>query len=355
MNTDTIEIHLISTREKVQFIKNFATMRSGGVPINEIFHVLATGAESKAFGRVLSRMEREIVQGSTLASVFQKERTVFGEVAVSLVAVGEVSGTLDESLQFLATYLEQSYDLNQEITSAMIYPKFILILTMAITVFLVSFILPKLIPLFTQLHVTLPLSTRILLAIVTFFHAYGLAIGGTVIGTWIASLFLRRKQSVRLAIDRLWLSIAIFGGLIRDYQLAMFCQLFVTLYRTGSPVNEALQISANSVTNSVYQQALVSVRDAVEKGTPLSRALGEYPKLFPLNMTIMISAGEQSGTLERAVAALAESYTKEVNLKTKKLPALIEPVLLVFIAVVVGFIALSIVMPIYGISKGITH
>lgn len=355
MNTDTIEIHLISTREKVQFIKNFATMRSGGVPINEIFHVLAAGAESKAFGRVLARMEREIVQGSALASVFQKEGMIFGEVAVSLVQVGEASGTLDESLQFLAAYMEESYDLKQQITSAMIYPKFILILTGLITIFLVSFILPKLIPLFTQLHVALPLSTRILLAMITFFHAHAFAITGAIVGSWIASYFLRKQQAIRRVVDGLWLRMPLFGGMIRDYQLAMFCQLFVTLYRTGSPVNEALQISADSVTNTVYRQALTRVRDTVEQGTPLSRALGEYPKLFPLNMTIMISAGEQSGTLERAVAALAESYTKEVNLKTKKLPALIEPALLVFIAAVVGFIALSIVMPIYGISKGITH
>ena len=355
MNTDRFEIHLISTREKVQFIKNFATMHSGGVPVNDALRVLSEGAESKAFGRVLARMQKEVEQGSPLAAIFRKEEHVFGAVAVSLVSVGEVSGTLDESLQFLADYLEQSYDLNQEIGSAMIYPKFILTLTLTITVFLVSFILPKLIPLFTQLHVDLPLSTRLLLAIVSFFQTYLIAIIAATVVVLTTYLLLRKRPAVRLFLDRCWLRVPIFGGLIHDYQLALFCQLFVTLFRTGSPVNDALEVTANASTNSVYRGALLSVRGSVEQGTPLSRALGAHPRLFPLNMVIMVSAGEQSGTLEKAFSALAGSYTKEVNLKTKKLPSLIEPVLLVLIAFMVGFIALSIVMPIYGVTKGLTH
>lgn len=349
------ESHFISEQEKVRFIKNFATMLHGGIAVNEALHVLAESTETRMFGVVLARMAKKVEQGSSLASVFEHEENIFGPTCVSLLKVGEASGTLDESLVYLSEYLERSYDLDQEIRSAMIYPKFIFIVTIAIAVFLVMFILPKLVPVFAQLHITLPVTTRILLAFMEFLQMYWMYLSAGILLLATLYLLFRTRPAVRSVIDRIWLSMPLFGGLTKEYQLALFCHLFMTLYKTGSPMNDALAVAADAATNVHYRNAFHEARLLVEGGTPFSNALKRQPKLFPANMVVMIATGEQSGALEKVFSALAESYTKEVNLKTKRLPSLIEPALLILIAFVVGFVALSIVMPIYEVTRGLSR
>ena len=350
-----LERYIISDREKVEFIKNFATLLGGGIAVNDALHVLAEGAESKTFSTVILRMSKSLEEGAQLASAFAKEEHIFGAVSVSLLRVGEMSGSLDESLLYLSLYLEHSYDLNQEVSSAMIYPKFIFTVTISVATFLVGYILPKLVPVFKQLHVTLPLTTRILLALALFIKTYWLVIVLCVAVTTLVYYAVRNIPKVRFVLDRMWLSAPLFGKLIREYQLALFCQLFLTLFKAGSPVDEALLVTGNAAINVHYRFALARIRTRVEEGATLSASMKQEAWLFPKNMLIMIAASEQSGSLERAFTSLSEYYGKEVRLKTKKLPSLIEPALLILIAFVVGFVALSIIMPIYEITRGVSR
>jgi type IV pilus assembly protein PilC len=266
--------------------------------------------------------------GASLADVFKVNEKIFGPICTSVLRVGEASGTLDKSLVFLSEYLEYSHDLSQEVSAALIYPKFITTLIFFVTAFLTGYILPKLVPIFKQLHVTLPLSTRILLAVSTFVRAHWILLIVAIVLLRILYSVLLRIPSVRLVFDRMILSLPLFGSLLKNYQLALFTQLFLTLFRSGSPV---------------------------EGGMTFSKAISAEEKLFPNNIIAIVSAGEQSGSLEQSFKSLAEYYAKEVRLKTKKLPALIEPVLLVVIAFVVGFVALSIILPIYEVTRGITR
>lgn len=352
---DRIDTYLISSHDKVEFMKNFAIMTEGGVALDETFAMLARGTASPGLKKVLDDMARELGRGASLAEVFSKHEKVFGEICTSVVRVGEASGSLSKSLVFLADYLEYRHDLTQEVRAALIYPKFITTLIFIVAVFLIGVILPKLVPVFSQLHVTLPLSTKILLSLSLFVRTHWtLLLLAVILLRLLWSLALRVKR-VRMKYDHAVLALPLFGGLIRNYQLALFTQLFLTLFRSGSPVNEALQVAGEGATNLHYREAIRRIRLLVESGMNFSSAIETEVRLFPNNIIAMVAAGQESGSLDHSFSSLADYYAKEVRLKTKRLPSLIEPILLILIAVVVGFVALSIVLPIYEVTRGITR
>lgn len=350
-----INIYLIPQHEKVDFMKNFAVMVEGGVTINETLNMLALGTSSTELRAVILEMKKQLDQGATVAETFRQSEAVFGPICTSVISAGELSGSLGKSLLFLSEYLEYSYDLTQEVRAALIYPKFISALILLITAFLTGFILPKLVPVFAQLHTALPPTTRFLLALSKFVSMHWLTLVSSVLTLWIIWIFAKRLLVVQKAIDHVSLSVPLIGSLIQNYQLALFTQLFLTLFRSGSPVNEALLVASTGATNVGYRHAIERIRVSVEKGMRFSEAIAIERVFFPNNIIAMVSAGEESGSLEKSFTSLAEYYSKEVRLRTKKLPSLIEPILLVIIAFVVGFVALSIVLPIYEVTRGITH
>lgn len=352
---NNINNYLIPQHEKVDFMKNFAVMAEGGVAINETLNMLALGTASPQLRVVIEQMKKQVDQGATLTEVFRANEAIFGSISTSVLSAGELSGTLDKSLLFLAEYLEYSYDLSQEVSAALIYPKFIGALILVSTAFLTGFILPKLVPIFAQLHTALPLSTRLLLALSTFVRGHWLLLSVVIAISILIWMFIKRFLVVKTFLDKIALRLPLLGQLITNYQLALFTQLFLTLFKSGSPVNEALVVAGSGATNIGYQRAIERIRLLVEHGMKFSDAITRERNYFPNNIIAMVSAGEQSGSLEKSFSSLSEYYSKEVRLRTKKLPSLIEPILLVIIAGVVGFVALSIVLPIYEVTRGITH
>ncbi len=355
MHRHTFDGWLIPTGEKVEFIKNLAMMLKSGVTVSESLQMLAGDTESPAFKRALFRIAHDTEQGLSLSDAFHKEESVFGRVSVNMVRVGEMSGSLDETLFFLSEYLERGYDLEQEVKGALFYPKFIITVTGIIGIFLVSTILPKLVPVFKQLHVTLPLMTRMLLGISVIAKKYWIEMVMSIVGVIVLYIATRNIPKVRSVIDYLKITIPVSSGITRTYQLALFSQLFAVLLKSGTPINEALGVTAEAAINVHYREALLRIRGRVEKGESLSSAIRTESGLFPHKVAIVVGAGEQSGSLGHALESLSEYYAKEVKIKTKKLPVLIEPALLIFIAFVVGFIGLAIIMPIYQVTQGVTR
>lgn len=345
----------ISNRERVFFTKNLAVMLKSGITINEALAILADQTKSRFFKKTILGIRTDVESGSSLSEAFAKYESLFGPVFISLLRAGESSGTLDEDLAFLSDWLERNNDLRDDIRAATLYPKFVFFATFVLGAWLSLYILPKLLPFFAQLRVQLPLSTRLLLGFTLFLQTHWKILSIAIIGGSIAAYFINRIPSVRRIMHNFYLHIPVFGALTRDYQLSLVAQLFYTLSKSGMPLIETLDIVAGAATNLAYQDSLRDAKRRVQGGTPLASAISNYPAMYPKNFLNIVATGEKSGTIDDSFFYLSEYYVKEVKNKTKKIPTSIEPIMLVCIAIVIGFVAISIIMPIYQLTSGLTQ
>ncbi|MBU1958053.1 type II secretion system F family protein [bacterium] len=341
-------------KELVDFFKNIALMVKSGIPLNESMTVLLQQTKNKTFRNFLEDLKTQLEHGSSLSKALEKYHAQIGDMALNIIKAGEINGTLDTNLKYLADILTHNRELGQKINSALIYPKIVIGITFIVGGGISIFILPKLIPLFKSLDVELPLATRILLYISTFLQDHGI-----IAFTGVAIVFILFTISRKIPIFR-WIyhtaaiNMPFFGKLFRDYQLALFNQIFGTLFRSGLTIKETLMATSQAMTNVRYQKALTKATARLTSGVPLATILGQYPKLFPKNVTALVAVGEQSGKLEETFTYLSTYYENEVEVQTKRLPTLLEPVILVLIGVVVGFIALAVIAPIYELTSGIS-
>lgn len=345
----------ISIQDRVDFAKNLSIMLKSGIAINDALTNLADQSESKRFKKIVQGVRNDIENGTPLSVAFAKESSVFGTIFVSMIKAGEKSGTLQGNLQFLADWLSRSADLKREVGTATLYPKMVFGASLLLGGGLAVFILPMLVPLFTGLDVELPLLTRVLLFVSLFVQQYWLLTSLGVIAIGVGIAYSNRITFVRKSFHLLYIYMPFLGPLMRNYQLALTTQLFATLLRSGLSLNESVIIVSTAATNMHYQLALKDVQIGVEKGTILSASMQKFPKLFPKIVINIVAVGENSGTLVSSFEYLSEFYTKEVNTQAKKLPTIIEPLLLIFIAAIVGFVALAIIMPIYELTGSISR
>lgn len=345
----------IKIQERVDFAKNLAIMLHSGIAINDALTSLADQSSSSRFKRILYGVRDDIENGTPLSAAFDKEAKVFGRIFVSMIEAGEQSGTLQGNLQFLADWLSRSADLKREVGSATLYPKLVFGASILLGGGLAVFILPMLVPLFTGLDVELPLITKILLAVSMFIQKFWLVCAvGLVAGLFLFA-YISRIPIIRKVLHLWYIRMPFIGSLLRDYQLALVCVLFSSLLKSGLSLNESVAIVSQASTNVHYQMALRKVQQNTEKGTTLSESMAQFQTFFPKIFARIVAVGEQSGTLVNSFEYLADFYTKEVNAQAKKLPTIIEPVLLVFIAGIVGFVALAIIMPIYELTGSISR
>lgn len=345
----------IPPQELVDFTKSLAMMLKSGISISEALSSLAEQTRSHKFRTILYKVRKDVETGTSLSEAFDKERKAFGNVAIGVIRAGETSGTLEENLTFLGEWFERNNDLAQEINNALLYPKIVFSAALLLGGSLAVFILPRLVPLFTSLNVELPLITRILLKFSLFVRDFWLVLFFIILGSILAFVLINKNKIVRRFFHYFYIRIPLFGSLLIDYQLALMSQLFFTLFGSGLSINESLDITSEAVTNIQYQEAIKKIKTRITKGTTLSQAMKDYPALFPKNLINIIAVGEKSGSLNDSFSHLAEFYSKEVKTKTKRLPIIIEPALLIFIGLVVGFIALSIILPIYKITGSLSQ
>lgn len=338
----------------MDFTKSLSVMLKSGMAINDALTALSEQSNSKRLGKIITKVRDDIEDGTILSAAFGKESQTFGPVFVSLIRAGEESGTLQGNLQFLAEWLGRNADLKREVAAATLYPKLVFSAALLLGGALAIFILPKLVPLFDKMKVDLPLITKILLSISLFVqHYWFLAIIGAVF-IILLFYFSNRVFFIRKLYHLFFIRMPFIGPLLRNYQLALITQLFGTLLKSGLTLTDSVAIVADATTNIHYQEAIRDIKNSIVKGTTLSHSLEKYPALFPKIIISIVSVGEKSGTLLNSFEYLAEYYTKEVNGLAKKLPTVIEPLLLIMIAFIVGFIALAIIMPIYKLTGSIS-
>ena len=339
----------VSLEEQINFAKNLAVLLRGGVTINEAVDSLANQARPGNMKKILYRVKTRLENGVSLNSAISEEES-FGKIFMSLIKAGEMSGSLAENLEFLSVWLERDNNLRKQINGVLLYPKLVLSAVVLLGGGLAIFILPKLIPMFTSLHVELPLITVIVLNISMFLQQYWLISAVLVIAIWLIILFLFKIPVMKYFYHKTLIFSPYIKEFVVGYNLALFSQLMGTLLKSGISIDEALQIAYYGTSNLYYKKALKEIIDRINKGVSLISTMDEYPELYPPNSMSVLSVGENSGTLEESFFKVSDFWTKEIIDKTKMLPTIIEPVLLVIIALAVGMIALSIIMPIYKLT-----
>jgi type II secretory pathway component PulF len=268
------------------------------------------------------------------------------------VKVGESSGSLTQNLQYLADELNKRSALRRKVVGALVYPAFITTATLGITSLLTVFIFPKILPIFSSLNVELPLSTRVLIFISVFLSNWGLwLIGGLIILTVGLLYVIKKSKPVHFYTDRIILRLPLVGKMIRYYNVANASRTLGLLLKSGSKLSEALLITADTTPNLVYKKEFTHLASVVERGERMSVHLKAQQHYFPDILGQMVAVGEKSGSLSDTLVYLSEMYEAEVEEFTKNLSSMIEPVLMIIMGIMVGFIAISVITPIYGITQ----
>ena len=329
-------------------------MIKAGLSLREAVVEVKEQTNSKKFKKVLGSVIRQLNNGKSLAESLSRHPDVFNKIFVNLIKAGEASGTLEENLGYLDSQLEKSYDLRKKIKAAMLYPIIILIAATGLVGVLSVFVLPKLIPLFESFNVELPLPTRILLWLIKSFQAYGFFIFGGIAFLVVFFAFISRFKPVKNINHRIILRLPIVGKLNKKINLAYFARTLGVLIKSGIPIVESFDITASTLNNVVYQKQVKKAALEVQRGEQIAKYFKARPRLFPSIFSRMISVGEKTGKLDESLLYLAEFYEKEVDDATKNLSTVLEPILLVIIGFIVGFIAVSIIMPIYKITHNLS-
>lgn len=338
--------------ERALLAKYLAIMQQSGLTITESLDIIQETAKGR-MKKIITAVNKSVEAGNSLADSFGRFPKIFSGIFISAVYSGENSGTLSENLQHLADQLQKEKELSSKIKGAMLYPIVVLIAAFVLGMGMSFLILPKIIPLFEGLKTELPFTTR---ALISFSHfvannTVSLAIG-IVVGVIVLLAILKAKFS-RPVTNWLLLKLPIVKGIVVNTNLARFSRTLGTLLKSGLNIDEALQITSQTVSNYYYQKSLREISERVSKGSRLAASMEDYKKLFPKMVSRMILVGEQSGNLEGTLIYLAEFYEIEVDNSTKNLSTAIEPILLLLIGLVVGFLALSIITPIYNITGNI--
>lgn len=341
----------LSLQDKMLFTKHMATMVKVGITITEGLEILISQTKEKNNKRMYENILEMVQSGQTLSKSLSNYDYIFPEVFINMIATGEQSGTLEQIFEYLDIQLEKEYELRKKVLSAFIYPAVIISVTILVVIGIVLFIMPRITKIFASFDVELPLITRALIIFSDFVTEQPLVAAGAFFVVISFFIFIFKIKILKPFWHRVVLHLPVFGKILIFSNLARFSRTMNSLLQSGVPVTEALDITGNMMTNSVYKKFIYATRDKVEQGANLGESLEGNEKLFPQLATKTLFIGEKTGSLEVTTKRLAELYEHDVDNITKNLSVLLEPLLLVFMAVLVGGVAISIILPIYQLPS----
>ncbi|HEV3219761.1 MAG TPA: type II secretion system F family protein [Candidatus Acidoferrales bacterium] len=333
--------------ELAVFTRQFSVMIDAGLPLVQCLEILATQQENKTFQKVLTGTRSAVEGGQTLSAAMRQFDKVFDTLYVNMVEAGETGGILDTILQRLSAYIEKNVKLKRAVKSALIYPIVVLGVSAAVITLLLWKVVPIFATLFVSLEVALPLPTRIVIGLSHFVGSiFGFLALVLFIGFCIGVKVWYGTPKGRYVIDATLLKLPLIGILLRKISVARFTRTLGTLISSGVPILEALDITARSSGNAIVEQALLQTRKALEAGRTLADPLRES-EVFPGMVTQMISVGEQTGAMDTMLQKIADFYEDEVDAAVKDLLAAMEPMMIVFLGVIVGGIVISMYLPLF--------
>lgn len=341
----------VQEKDIALFTRQLATMMKAGVPLLQAFDIAIRGTSNPALARLLNEIRSDIAQGNSLAQAFAKHPLYFDRLFVALVAAGEHAGILDDLLDRIATYQEKIIAIKGKIKSALFYPAAVVVVAFIVISILMIFVIPQFKEIFSSFGADLPAPTLLVISISEFFVAWWWAIFGTLIAAVVAFVLTHRKsQTFRDRVDRLLLKLPVVGVILQKGAIARWARTLATMFAAGVPLNEALVSVADAAGNAVYRDATTQIRNQVTQGVALTVAMidaGVFPAMVPQ----MVSIGEESGQLDDMLNKIAEYYEREVDDAVASLSQLLEPVIMVFLGVVVGGIVVSMYLPIFKLGQ----
>jgi len=340
----------VNIKDLTIFYRQFATMVNAGLTLVNCLDILAKQVENKLLAKIIAEVKNDIEAGSTLADGFKKYPKVFSDLYVSMIKAGEIGGVLDEVLNRVADLIEKEYALRQKIKSAMTYPSFVLFAAIGMTVFMLTFILPQFVGVFQGFGAELPALTMLLINFTELFNKYWYIFLMVTAGLAFAFLAYIKTPKGRMNFDKFQLKAPIFGPMLRKTAIARFTRTLGTLIKSGVPILDALQVSADSVGNSVVALAIINSRTKIKEGQSISAPLAES-KIFPPMVTQMILVGEESGELEQMLVNIANFYDQEVERAVEKLTSVIEPVMMALISGIIGTMVIAMYLPIFNMMN----
>jgi len=343
----------VSVAEKSAFCRFLATMLRAGLPLPEAIEIIIEETKNMRFKKILLDISFQVRKGNSLSGVLSKYKNEFSPVFLTVVKAGEESGTLEKSFDYLAKELLASHELVQKVKGALMYPIVIITAMLANAVIMMTFVLPKISEVFTQLNVEMPIMTRIVLKFGNFVgDNMFLVLGGFLCFVFlIAVIFIVNKT--RRLIYGIFVRLPIVKDVVNQIDVARFSRTLSTLLRSGVPIMVALEVSSGVVSQTALKKQAKEFSKGVERGESLSEVLSRGKEVFPVTLAQTIKAGEKTGSLEIVLEELADFYEREVDFSLKRLTALLEPLLMLIIGVAVGGMVIIMITPIYNIVGGL--
>ena len=339
----------VDSKELAIFTRQFSVMIDAGLPLVQCLEILSSQQENKTFQKVLAGTRGSVEGGSTLSAAMKQYPKVFDPLYTNMVEAGETGGILDTILQRLAAYIEKNVKLQRAVKSALVYPIGVLTIAAAVITLLLWKVVPVFATLFAGLGVDLPLPTRIVIGLSHFVGSiFGFLIFVAVIGMVVGINLWYGTPGGRMAIDTIILKLPVLGILMRKIAVARFTRTLGTLISSGVPILEGLDITARTSGNAVIEKALLRVRKSLEEGKSLTDPLKES-EVFPGMVTQMIAVGEQTGAMDAMLQKIADFYEEEVDAAVKDLLTALEPIMIVFLGLVVGGVVISMYLPLFSL------
>jgi type IV pilus assembly protein PilC len=338
----------VKAKELAVFTRQFSVMIDAGLPLVQCIEILSSQQENKAFARMLTGVRGTVEGGSSLANALRQHPKAFDDLYTNMVEAGESGGILDTILQRLSTYIEKAVKLKRSVQSAMIYPVAVVVIAVGVVILLLWKVVPIFTTLFAGLGVALPLPTRIVIALSHFVASFGPILIVLLILMGLGIRWYYRTPPGRMLIDGLILKIPVLGPVMRKISVARFSRTLGTLITSGVPMLESMDITSRTSGNAVVEKAIGQVRKAIEGGRTIVDPLRETG-VFPNMVVQMIGVGEQTGSLDSMLQKVADFYEDEVDAAVGDLLTALEPMIILFLGVVVGGVVISMYMPLFSL------
>jgi len=341
----------VSKKDVVNFSRQLALMFKSKIPLVQSLHSIADQTKNPGFREKILIISQEVEGGTRFSQALSVHPKLFSSFYVSMVKAGEASGTLSESLNYLADHLEREYHLNSKIQGAMIYPALIVVVVIGVLIMMTYFVIPNMTKVFTEMDQDLPMVTKIVIALSNFMRAWGWLVFLLLIGAGVALVRYSRTLEGKKIKDRAFLRIPFVGSFLRMIYLSRFAENLSTLISGGIPIAQSLEITAEIVGNDVYQQIVFEIKEEVTRGENMSKILARYPNEFPPILTQMVAVGEKTGSLDQSLMSVVDFYRKEVERSIDNLLSILEPVMVIFLGGLVAGLMGSILLPLYKMSS----
>jgi type IV pilus assembly protein PilC len=341
---------LVPRKDVMHFSRQLSVFVRAGVPIMEALDVIATETTDKLLKIALDDMVERIQSGDTFASAAAAHPEAFPNYYVGMLSSAELTGNLDVVLDQLGDYMERDIEARGKITGALIYPSVVACMAVGTVVILAVFVMPRFVTFFKSFNAKLPLPTRMLLGASNFVSHWWFAILGVMVVSFVGIVATRRSSSGRARLDSLVLRLPILGDLVRTAVIERTCRILSSMIQAGVSLPEAMKVTADSANNAVYRDALSTVREEMMEGQGLADPLARTG-LFPGAARQMFRVGEETGTLDAQLATASQFYERELDVKLRRFTGLFEPAVIIFMGVIVGFVAIALVSAMYGIYR----